>query len=51
VGRIPAAFAPWVFDVIRRQGEGEQARAISFSGGETEAPYDPAQFGEIVLRK
>jgi len=51
VGRIPAAFAPWVFDVIRRQGEGEKARAISFSGGETEAPYDPAKFGKIVLRK
>jgi len=50
VGSIPAAASPWVFDVIRRQGEGEKARAISFSGGVTEAPYAPAQFGELIVR-
>jgi hypothetical protein len=56
VGSIPAAAAPWVFDVIRRQGEvrrqgeGEKAPAISFSGGVTEAPYDPAQFGQLIVR-
>jgi len=50
VGSIPAAAAPWVFDVIRRQGEGGKARSISFSGGATEAPYDPAQFGQLIVR-
>jgi hypothetical protein len=50
VGRMPAAFAPWVFDVIRRQGQGESARQNSFTGGVSELPYDPAKFGELVLQ-
>lgn len=50
VGGMPAAFAPWVFDVIRRQGQGEAARQISFSGGVGTPPYDPAKFGTLILQ-
>lgn len=50
VGRMPAAFAPWVFDVIRRQGQGEDVHQTSFSGGVAAPPYDPKKFGELVVQ-
>jgi len=50
VGRMPSAFAPWVFDVIRRKGQGADARQTSFSGGAVELPYDPATFTELIVQ-